>query len=632
MIFDKSLHKLIDTFLSSAPRPSDLVALSKPVEEAQSALHQKLFMVFLRMATHKESSKDFFTPSVFGDIIYENYLFDIPKLIDLCALYGDEACFSAEVSDDKSHTSQLLQRMIRNVFDRQANYFDDLSASVDTVLIAADNIIEGLRSAKGGKLLDLVLYCYDLTQSLALFCANHRPACQLFSTAGLRDRVLTLAPLLKSSLSQLQQNSEVSRHQVLVLSRRLPLTCAWLLNELLFNSELASPNRKALLAAINSLSSNWPEMLARLDECACGLQHQLNDLNLLDMSDMRSVMDKIQGACRSYPQQIAAATGSEASSSASASVQSVGESSASTQSSSSQASADPYAIARQQVLDLLPDYDAELVDVAVQQTDGNVERAVNFLLEGRVTKPEVESAPPSRQTAQKSVPSSRPSGKATRGMMYTNYVLEGNGHDEAVAAIRATLDALETQEFEDTIAGRNEYDDEYDDTYDSHVLGDLPGAGGEDRDEFVIRRLNQKAPLFRRQSSGTESGSEGEGGEGSNDKDGSGKHHHGQGANGHAGGASSHHHPGQQYKERGNRHGGGPEQGNTGRGGAGPRGGGARGGGRGRGGRGRGVTPEERRTYKNNEQHKSSRANHNRKSGAAWKQRGMGGINAAPPK
>lgn len=32
--------------------------------------------------------ENFFTPSVFGEIIYENFLFDIPKILDLCVLFG----------------------------------------------------------------------------------------------------------------------------------------------------------------------------------------------------------------------------------------------------------------------------------------------------------------------------------------------------------------------------------------------------------------------------------------------------------------------------------------------------------------------------------------------------------------
>lgn len=43
--------------------------------------------------------ENFLTPSVFGEIIYENYLFDIPKILDLCVLFG------------KGNT-QLLHKMI----------------------------------------------------------------------------------------------------------------------------------------------------------------------------------------------------------------------------------------------------------------------------------------------------------------------------------------------------------------------------------------------------------------------------------------------------------------------------------------------------------------------------------------
>lgn len=42
---------------------------------------------------------NFFTPAVFGEIIYENFLFDIPKILDLCVLFG-------------KGNSQLLHKMI----------------------------------------------------------------------------------------------------------------------------------------------------------------------------------------------------------------------------------------------------------------------------------------------------------------------------------------------------------------------------------------------------------------------------------------------------------------------------------------------------------------------------------------
>ncbi len=43
--------------------------------------------------------ENFITPVVFAEIIYNNYLFDIPKILDLCVLFG-------------KGNSQLLHKMI----------------------------------------------------------------------------------------------------------------------------------------------------------------------------------------------------------------------------------------------------------------------------------------------------------------------------------------------------------------------------------------------------------------------------------------------------------------------------------------------------------------------------------------
>lgn len=49
------------------------------------------------------SQENFITPAVFGEIIYENFLFDIPKILDLCVLFG-------------KGNSQLLHKMIGDLF------------------------------------------------------------------------------------------------------------------------------------------------------------------------------------------------------------------------------------------------------------------------------------------------------------------------------------------------------------------------------------------------------------------------------------------------------------------------------------------------------------------------------------
>ena len=102
--------------------------------DIQRTIHKAVFLTFLRMSTHKESKvgaaplykkiwysklylwdcfyllhcapfskENFITPAVFGEIIYDNFLFDIPKIMDLCVLFG-------------KGNSQLLYKMIGKVF------------------------------------------------------------------------------------------------------------------------------------------------------------------------------------------------------------------------------------------------------------------------------------------------------------------------------------------------------------------------------------------------------------------------------------------------------------------------------------------------------------------------------------
>ncbi|XP_075069323.1 activating signal cointegrator 1 complex subunit 2 [Mixophyes fleayi] len=129
VIFDESLQKCLDSFLSSAPRRYDhQTALPPAVQRVQDKLHRYVFLTFLRMSTHKESQDHFITPSVFGEILYNNFLLDIPKLLDICVLFG-------------KGNSALLQKMIGNIFQQQPSYYQDLDDCVPTLLQVFSSIM-----------------------------------------------------------------------------------------------------------------------------------------------------------------------------------------------------------------------------------------------------------------------------------------------------------------------------------------------------------------------------------------------------------------------------------------------------------------------------------------------------------
>uniref|UniRef100_H0W700 Activating signal cointegrator 1 complex subunit 2 n=1 Tax=Cavia porcellus TaxID=10141 RepID=H0W700_CAVPO len=130
VIFDETLQKCLDSYLRYVPRKFDeWVAPTPEVAEMQKHLHRSVFLTFLRMSTHKESKDHFISPSAFGEILYNNFLFDIPKILDLCVLFG-------------KGNSPLLQKMIGNIFIQQPSYYNDLDETVPTILQVFSNILQ----------------------------------------------------------------------------------------------------------------------------------------------------------------------------------------------------------------------------------------------------------------------------------------------------------------------------------------------------------------------------------------------------------------------------------------------------------------------------------------------------------
>ncbi|XP_062873981.1 activating signal cointegrator 1 complex subunit 2 [Trichomycterus rosablanca] len=201
VVFDESLQRCLDSYLRLAPRgiDSSCLSLSPAVSNAQRLLHRSVFMVFLRMATHKESKENFITPAVFGEIIYDNFLFDIPKILDLCVLFG-------------RGNSQLLQKMMENIFKQQPGYYGDLNETVPSIIQVFGTILgkcglqsEELSSNEPLKLnthprltamtmkeedfSELVCYLCDTCTTIHSFLDIFPEACNTFHQHGFLNRL-----------------------------------------------------------------------------------------------------------------------------------------------------------------------------------------------------------------------------------------------------------------------------------------------------------------------------------------------------------------------------------------------------------------------------------------------------------
>ncbi|KAL7986735.1 hypothetical protein Chor_013018 [Crotalus horridus] len=183
VIFDESLQKCLDSYLHYAPRKFDRRA-ELPVElnDLERHLHRNVFLTFLRMSTHKESKDHFITPSVFGEILYNNFLFDIPKILDLCVLFG-------------KGNGSLLQKMIGNIFTQQSSYFNDLDEIVPTIL---------------QELKDIVLYVCDSCITLWAFLDVFPLACQTFQK---QDFCFRLAAFYELVIPELESAIKKRHHE-----------------------------------------------------------------------------------------------------------------------------------------------------------------------------------------------------------------------------------------------------------------------------------------------------------------------------------------------------------------------------------------------------------------------------------
>ena len=66
--------------------------------------------------------ENFLSPGFYSETIYEKRLFDLPKLLDLCVIYGGE-------------NQELLGKMVANLFRRQPKLEEDWRTMVDSVLM-----------------------------------------------------------------------------------------------------------------------------------------------------------------------------------------------------------------------------------------------------------------------------------------------------------------------------------------------------------------------------------------------------------------------------------------------------------------------------------------------------------------
>jgi activating signal cointegrator complex subunit 2 len=107
VVFDESVQACLGSCLLYLPRPHEATEVGKTYADVAGLV----LRVYVRLSRASESKLDFLSPAAHAAILYENWLFDIPKLMDLAALFG-------------AGNAALVTQMVASVFHAQPKFLD----------------------------------------------------------------------------------------------------------------------------------------------------------------------------------------------------------------------------------------------------------------------------------------------------------------------------------------------------------------------------------------------------------------------------------------------------------------------------------------------------------------------------
>lgn len=123
IIYNSSIIDTLVSFLQEAPpfyAFENLPAIPEMLEALEKLRHNVL-MIFARLVTKKESLTEYMNCPFFGNLLYDNYIFTIPIIFDLCQLYGRE-------------NTKVIEQIVHKIFSLQPLYNDDLEKSVPCLI------------------------------------------------------------------------------------------------------------------------------------------------------------------------------------------------------------------------------------------------------------------------------------------------------------------------------------------------------------------------------------------------------------------------------------------------------------------------------------------------------------------
>lgn len=466
VVYDESWPICFDSFLQHAPRIYDLNNVPDACKVPLNKVGRLFLLAIKRMSIYDEEDNMPFSPDTFGELIYESYLFDAAKLLDICGIFYKEG-------DD--NMCPLIEEIYENIFNCQPKYFGDMSHAVNSMMDTLSNIEERLavtenvvqnEASKDSKYIsgkeaqDIVMFLYDMAKTLKIFIDAFPKCSHVFFKSVVISK---LAMFSEHSLSSLLKLIEIDRKKFKYMCNEIEKSFLSFVSVVITFGFVK--RNQCTISDDEDLSAEFVSSMDSIGQCPKFLSGYYS-LGNVD-SDFQTIekLGLLDHASLEYAKNMLGSIAIEN-------------------------DADQI---RKELQDILPGRNVAFIDKCIETYGPKVDVIMNNIIEGNIIDDTIV-VPVEKKPIH--VPDKE--------------VLEDKEH---VSLLKATL---LTNDFEDEPT-YDMYDDEYDDTYDSHNVG---ATDVDDWEELTSRRkFTIPAALRQIGDVSSESDEDGEGNEEGDDEE-----------------------------------------------------------------------------------------------------------------
>ncbi|XP_076292239.1 activating signal cointegrator 1 complex subunit 2 isoform X2 [Lasioglossum baleicum] len=200
-----------------------------------------VLVFFTRLITNKESPEEYINHGYLGNLLYEKYMFTVPIIFDLCQLYGRE-------------NGKVMKKILQCLFELEPQYNNDLKKAVPCLIEALENVERkfdhsighnsneavslsqkntGYKNLTLFNLEDLILYVLDISSTITVFLNNYSPAVSLFHREDFVKKIVSIyentIPEMYKTLHQFGHDDE-NMLKLPELNHRLDVTRVEIIN------------------------------------------------------------------------------------------------------------------------------------------------------------------------------------------------------------------------------------------------------------------------------------------------------------------------------------------------------------------------------------------------------------------